>query len=54
MLAQRLRRWPNIEPALSERLVFAGIVIKMSLFCRLFYHLTLSARGPFLDSESDA
>ena len=24
MLAHRLRRWANIEPALGERLVFAG------------------------------
>ena len=24
MLAHRLRRWPNIVPTLSERLVFAG------------------------------
>ena len=24
MLAYRLRRWPNIVPALDERLVFAG------------------------------
>ena len=24
MLAHRLRRWPNIDPALSERLAFAG------------------------------
>ena len=27
MLAQRLRRWPNIKPAPSERLVFAWMVI---------------------------
>ena len=26
MLFQRLRRWPNINPALGERLVFAGLV----------------------------
>ena len=26
MLAHRLRRWPNSEPALGERLVFAGTV----------------------------
>ena len=24
MLGQRRRRWPNIKPALDERLVFAG------------------------------
>ena len=24
MLAHRLRRWPNIEPTLRERIVFAG------------------------------
>ena len=24
MLAHRLRRWPNIKPALVQRLVFAG------------------------------
>ena len=24
MLAHRLRRWPNINPALGERLVFGG------------------------------
>ena len=24
MLGQRRRRWPNIKPALGERLVFAG------------------------------
>ena len=24
MLTHRLRRWPNIEPTLGERLVFAG------------------------------
>ena len=24
MLAQRLRRWPNIQPTLDERLVSAG------------------------------
>ena len=24
MLAQRLRRWPDIETALGDRLVFAG------------------------------
>ena len=27
MLANRLRRWPNIVPALGERLVFAGICL---------------------------
>ena len=25
MLVRRLRRWPNIVPALGERLVFAGM-----------------------------
>ena len=27
MLAQRLRRWPNIEAALGECLVFAGLSV---------------------------
>ena len=27
MLGHRLRRWPNIKPALDERLVFAGISV---------------------------
>ena len=27
MLGQRQRRWPNIETALGEQLVFAGILI---------------------------
>ena len=26
MLGHRLRRWPNIKPALVQRLVFAGLV----------------------------
>ena len=25
-LAHRLRRWPNISPALGQRIVFAGLV----------------------------
>ena len=27
MLVHRLRRWPNIESALGERLVFAGLAL---------------------------
>ena len=27
MLAHRRRRWPNIETALGERLVFAGLAL---------------------------
>ena len=27
MLAHRLRRWPNIEPALGQRLVFARMSV---------------------------
>ena len=26
MLAHRLRRWPNIKPALRQRLVFTGLL----------------------------
>ena len=33
MLAQRLRRWPNINPALAQRLVFAGKCVHDSLTC---------------------
>ena len=29
MLAHRLRRWPNIEPSLGQRIVFAG----MTCYC---------------------
>ena len=29
MLAQRLRRWPNIIPTLGQCLVFAGNVVKL-------------------------
>ena len=29
MLVHRLRRWPNINPALGERLLFAGMQLKM-------------------------
>ena len=28
MLAQRLRRWPNIKTSLFQRVVFAGIGMK--------------------------
>ena len=31
MLAHRLRRWANIEPALSERLVIAGISLDLPI-----------------------
>ena len=30
MLAQRLRRWPNIETSLFQRVVFTGIVLKLN------------------------
>ena len=30
MLAHRLRRWPNIEPALAQRIVFAGMLAMYS------------------------
>ena len=29
MLVHRLRRWPNINPALGQRLLFAGMQLKM-------------------------
>ena len=32
MLAHRLRRWPNIEPTLGERLVFAEMGISMCMY----------------------
>ena len=35
MLAQRLRRWPNIKTSLFQRVVFAGIVWKIRY--KLFY-----------------
>ena len=30
LLAHRLRRWPNINPTLGERLVFAGIFTSLT------------------------
>ena len=30
MLAQRLRRWPNINTSLFQRVVFAGLLLKVS------------------------
>ena len=40
MLAQRLRRWTNIEPALVQRLVFAGMPQSgRDLIQRLIYRL---------------
>ena len=38
MLAQRLRRWPNIKTALLQRVVFAGSQLPLNLsLCTLFY-----------------
>ena len=33
MLGQRRRRWPNITPALVQRLVFAGISLYINVSC---------------------
>ena len=32
MLDHRLRRWPNIKPALAERVVFAGVMVAVSVY----------------------
>ena len=31
MLGQRRRQWTNIEPALGQRLVFAGLMVQSSV-----------------------
>ena len=44
MLDQRRRRWASIEPALGQRLVFAGISqvdVKMTLAALLASHMPL-------------
>ena len=55
MLAHRLRRWPNIKPALRQRLVFTGllahtatrIILACNTFCdRHAHHVS----GRCLDS----
>ena len=40
MLAQRLRRWPNIKPALGERLVFAGERLTFDVDTTTIFYLT--------------
>ena len=35
MLSQRRRRWPNIKPALDQRLVCAGLLIPVYIHCRM-------------------
>ena len=44
MLAQRLRRWVNISPALGQRLVFGGIVLLICGTKWVFKHQDLQMR----------
>ena len=38
MLAQRLRRWASIKPALDQRLVFSGVSERVNFAIRRFLH----------------
>ena len=66
MLAHRLRRWPNIKPALGQRLVFAGITTDDLAFSSAsirtrgqsekrisheYISLALTSRGSTLDAK---
>ena len=45
LLAHRLRRWPNIETALSECPVFGGQVLTMRIFLLQIYVPDVDAVG---------
>ena len=64
MLGQRRRRWPNIESALGERLVFAGILLckgkmeymltcKVSIYDIFTLHGSIVIMTLFVDQTSD-
>ena len=42
MLAQRLRRWPNIKTALFQRVVFAGYMRVGQTNIDIAYHVLVS------------
>ena len=44
MLAHRLRRWPNIKPALRRRLVFIGLLAHTAtrIYCPVIPSMTVT------------
>ena len=46
VLGQRRRRWPNIEPALDERLVFAG-ERPVYVYINIYLFTTVHTVGPW-------
>ena len=44
MVTHRLRRWPNINPTLGERIVIAGLLLLLYIIIKITFYIDHDVR----------